>query len=243
MMTHEQAAPGLFSIVIPFHNEEDSLRILTPELLDVLSTINRPFEILFVDDFSTDDGAKIVESFMDACPEIILIRQPHRGGQTGAFKTAFEQMRGEFVLRMDADLQDDPKEIPHFLEKIDEGAELVLGLRSSRKHPLALRILANFFELFVILSFNSPLHAHSASFVAFKASLMRNIPFRHNDHRYLPLIALKRGAQNPTEVIVRHRSRRFGSSHYRLSKKVILGIPEGFLFLARLFTGYYDVKD
>jgi len=242
-MAYELTTQGLFSFVIPFHNEEDSLRVLIPELLDVLSTLDRLFEILFVDDDSSDDSAKVVESFMGVCPEIILIRLSHRGGQTGAFKTAFEQMRGEYVIRMDADLQDNPKDISHFLEKIDEGAELVLGLRSSRKHPFALRILANFFELFIILTFNSPLHAHSASFVAFKSTLVKNIPFRHNDHRYLPLIALRRGAQNPTEVIVRHRSRRFGSSHYRLFKKVMFGIPEGFLFLARLFMGYYDVKD
>lgn len=242
-MEQEQNNQVCLSFVIPFHNEEDSLLILIPELLDVLSTIDRSFEIIFVDDVSTDKGAKVVESFMDACPEILLIRLPNRGGQTGAFKAAFEQMRGEHVIRMDADLQDDPKDIPHFLEKIDEGADLVLGLRTSRKHPVPLRVLSHFFELFVILTFNSPLHAHSGSFVAFKSSLMRNIPFRHNDHRYLTLIALRRGCSNPTEIVVRHRSRRFGQSHYRLFKKIVLGIPEGFLFLARLFLGYYDVKD
>jgi len=232
----------LLSIVIPFHNEQESLGDLIPPLMDVAYRLDRYFEVILVDDVSTDGSVEVVKKFQTQFPEIRLIQLPSRGGQTGCFEEAFRQARGEHIIRMDADLQDDPRDLPKFLDEIEQGAELIMGLREARKHSRILRMASIVYDLIVIALFNSPLHANSGSYVAFKAEWVKNIPFRKNDHRYLAMIAIHRGAKNVKEVIVRHRERQYGHSKYNTLKKLILGVPEVFLFLARLEYGVYDLQ-
>ena len=94
----------------------------------------------------------------------------------------------------------------------------------------------------MLLFVNSPLHAHSGSFVAFRADLVRGVHLYRNDHRYLPLIAIRRGVVDATEVVVRHRDRKHGTSHYRLARKVCSGVIDSALFFCRLVLGFYDRK-
>jgi glycosyltransferase involved in cell wall biosynthesis len=230
------------SIVIPFHNEEESLRVLIPSLMEIILLLAKSFEVILVDDASTDNSVEIVKMYQERYPIIKLIRLPERGGQSGCYKEAFQQVQGQYIIRMDADLQDDPKDLPKFIEKIDQGSELVMGLRECRKHSRILRLATGIYDLMILALFNSPIHSNSGSYVAFKTDLMKNIPFRKNDHRYLPLIAMRRGAKNITEVFVRHNERKMGKSKYNTSKKLILGIPETFLFLIRYIRGIYDLK-
>lgn len=230
------------SIVIPFRNEAESLKILLPNLKNCISKISKKCEVLLIDDQSSDDSVKIVEEQKKTFPELKLLRMLEHGGQTGCYKLAFEQAKGKYIIRMDADLQDDPNDLPKFVEKIDAGAELVIGLREARKHPRLIRLASGLYDLLIVLLFNFPLHSNTGSYVLFKADLVKNIPWKKNDHRYLPLIAIRRGAKNIGEVFVKHGIRKYGESKYKPFKKIIFGIPEVILFLIRYLRGYYDNK-
>jgi len=205
-----------------------------------LAQIGRAWEVLLVDDVSSDNSAQVAADFQEAHPGFRLIRLEQRGGQTGAFARAFAEAQGEYIIRMDADGQDDPRDLPRFLERIDEGAELVMGLRHRRKHRKLFRLASALYDLMILMLFDSPLHSNTGSFIAFKASLVKNINWHKNDHRYLPLIAMRRGAKEVSEALVRHGQRRFGESKYNPFTKIIMGLPELFAFLWRLRMGEYD---
>jgi glycosyltransferase involved in cell wall biosynthesis len=238
-MTATSESRLLISVVIPFHNEEDSLAELLPELQSVLSEAGVDAEVLLVDDASTDRSASIVSEIIEGDDRFRLLTMSGRGGQTGCFKLAFAAAGGEYILRMDADLQDDPRDIPLFLQKIDAGADLIMGLREARKHTRVLRIASALFDLVILTLFNSPLHSNTGSFVAFRAEVVKDLPWYKNDHRYLPLIAMYRGATRVREVFVRHRARKYGRSKYGRYRKIVLGIPEVIWFLIRLRLGRY----
>ena len=140
---------------------------------------------------------------------------------------------------MDSDLQDNPSDLRHFMDKITEGADLVMGIRENRKHSHALKFATAIYNVLIIMLYNSPLTMHSGSFIAFKSKFVKDIPFKKNDHRYLPLIAISRGASNIREIVVSHNERKYGNSNYSIFKKIILGIPELILFLVRMKFGFY----
>lgn len=231
-----------YSIVIPFRNEEKNLEILLPILANEISRIDYDFEVILVDDFSKDNSAKVSQNNSSKFANFYLIQLNKRSGQTGAFKKAFEKAKGKYIIRMDADLQDDPRDLNYFIEKFEKGYDLIVGLRECRKHRRLLRIASNIYDLFIIMIFDTPLHSNSGSYIGFKSDLVKNIPWMKNDHRYLPLIAIRRGAKKVGEVIVRHQERIFGESKYKPFKKIIFGIPEVILFIIRLNFGRYDIK-
>ncbi len=232
-----------FSIVIPSHNEADSLKILIPRILKVLNKQKNhgPFELILVDDASTDNTKAVIKKFSQKHPVIKPIYLKNRSGQTGCFKAGFQKASGKYLIRLDADLQDLPEDLPLFFNRFKKGADLVMGLRECRKHKRIYRLTSYIFDFLVVLIFNSPLHANSGSFVGFKTYLVKNINFKKNDHRYLPLIAIYRGAENIREVIVRHGHRQFGTSKYHPLKKLFLGFFEVWRFFFRLKAGHYHV--
>ncbi len=233
-----------FSIVIPVHNEIDSLKVLIPSLVKAIEAIKgHSFEVLVIDDCSTDDTAKLLNEFAARHSYVRPILLAQRSGQTGAFREAFIQARGEVIIRMDGDLQDHPDDLIHFVNYFADGADLVMGLRECRKHKKILRLASSIYDMLVLVLFDSPLHSNSGSFVGFKAEFVRGVPLKPNDHRYLPLIVMARGARNIREVFVRHGQRNFGRSKYHPLRKVILGLGEVFAFFIRLKVGYYqDVR-
>jgi glycosyltransferase involved in cell wall biosynthesis len=230
------------SIVVPFHNEAESLPVLLPLIMEAVASANKSFEVILVDDASSDNSVEIVKKYQEQYPVIKLIQLPKRGGQTGCYKEAFQKVQGQYIIRMDADLQDDPRDLPKFLEKIDQGSDLVMGLRECRKHSRIVRLVGGIYDLMILALLDSPLHSNSGSYVAFKADLVQNVPLRKGDHRYLPIIAMRRGAKNIAEVLVRHGERKWGKSKYNTFKKVVFGIPEVFLFLIRYKLGIYDPR-
>ncbi len=231
----------LVSIVLPIHNEAESLRELLPALAAVLDRQTAwSFEVLLVDDVSDDDSRQVAQAMAARDGRFRTIELTRRGGQTGALQAGFEAARGDWLVRMDSDGQDDPLDLPLLLARIEAGADLVLGLRHARKHSRLLRVASILFEVVVVSLMETPLHAHAASFAAFRSIYLKGIPLKRNDHRYLPLIAMRRGGRNAEEVIVRHLPRRFGRSNYRTVRKVLTGFPESLLFFARLFRGFYD---
>ena len=140
---------------------------------------------------------------------------------------------------MDGDFQDDPEDLPLFIEKMKQGYELIVGIRASRKHPRLLRFLTRIFDTLAVLLFDSPFHAASSSYIAFQSKYLKNLQLRKNDHRYLICIALTLGVERPAEVITRHRDRLGGKSKYNVFKKMFLGPWEFLLFVLRAKWGCY----
>lgn len=235
------ASKKFLSIVIPFHNEYESLFELIPRLDIVLGEIKSEVEVYLVDDGSTDKSYDFVNNFKPKHFDKKIIRNDKKSGQTVCYSKAFEAASGTYILRMDADLQDSPEDLPLFFEHFQNGAQLIMGLREVRKHRRIIRMASMIYDLLITMLFNSPLHSNSGSFVAFKAEFVKNIPWVKNDHRYIPLIAMHRGALNIREVIVQHSNRKFGQSKYDPVKKLIKGIPEVIFFLIRLKRGYYNL--
>lgn len=230
----------LASIVIPAHNEEGSLEQLGRELDEALRGMEAEVEVLFVDDASTDRTREILDALAKRLPCVRVLGLPQRSGQTGAFQAAFAEARGEYIVRMDADLQDHPADLAQFFPHLREGVDLVVGLRSLRRHRRLLRLASMLYDASAVALFDSPLHIHTTSFLAVRAPFVRGIRFRRNDHRHLPLIALRRGARRISEVVVQNRERRFGRSKYSNLSKLTRGIPEVLLFFVRVKSGYYD---
>ena len=114
-----------------------------------------------------------------------------------------------------------------------------MGLREARKHSKVLRIMSALYDLLILTLFNTPLHSNSGSFVAFKTKFVKNLPWYANDHRYLPLIVIHRGATKVSEVFVSHRERKHGNTNYPKYRKIIFGIFEVILFMTRLRLGKY----
>jgi dolichol-phosphate mannosyltransferase len=228
------------SIVIPFHNEAETLPKLLNALDAALSELDRDYEVIFVDDCSTDAGPVSVQQAISTRHWLQLIHLSERGGQTGAFRTAFAEARGEWIIRMDADMQDDPADLQQFLSAIDSGLDVVIGFRDERKHNFFDKLLTATYDLVVLFLFNTPLRSFSGSFVAFRASCVKGAPLKSNDHRYLPLIALRRGGERVGQVFVRHHRRTHGSSKYKTWKKFAYGPFELLRFFLRFRTGFYD---
>lgn len=232
----------LITIAIPFHNEAENLRVLLPALSHATDACH-PYvvEVLLVDDASTDISVMLAVQHAERDARFRLLRHTTRSGQTGAFKTSFAEARGDYIIRMDADLQDDPADLPKFMEKIRDGYDLIMGVRNQRKHSLPLRMLTAIYDTIVETLFHTELHSNSGSFIAFRTKFVKGIPFKPNDHRYIPLIAIRRGAEKRCNIPLIHRPRMHGTTKYSLVKKIVSGIPEVIRFYIRYSTGYYDL--
>lgn len=235
-----------FSIVIPFYNEEKNLEILIPQLIKYLKKIKKyKFEVILVDDCSTDKSNYVakIKSKNSKLINFKIIKLSKRCGQTGAFKKAFKKAKGNFIIRMDADLQDNPRDIIKFIKKIELGHDLVIKKRRfTRDHSNLLSISSSIYNTIMRLSLETNIGTFTSSFVAFNKKYLKKLPWYMNDHRYLPAIVTKRGVSNAAEVILDHKNRKFGSSRYNTFKKILFGIPEILLFLLRLNLGFYSIK-
>lgn len=234
------------TIIIPFYNEQKNLAILLEELK--LALLKRPksisVEVVFVNDASTDKGELLVEEEVKNLEKFSLINLEKRSGQTGAFKATFDNCDTDYVMRMDSDLQDSPDDLNLFFKKmLNEDPDLIMGIRTNRQHNKFLTFAGSIYDLLVKYLFNSPLYTNSASFVAFKTTYVKNIPWKKNDHRYLPLIVLKRGATKFTDVMVHHRKRKYGNTNYPTFSKILLGPYEALKFIIRLKRGKYNFKN
>ncbi len=233
------------TIVIPFHNEKKNLEILSNELINALENKPKDIEVsvIFVNDNSNDGGNIYISKFINELENFRIINLEKRSGQTGAFKEAFNQCKTDYIIRMDSDLQDNPKDLGLFFNKIILlQPDLIMGIREVRKHKRILRLASIIYDFLMVLLFNSPLRSSSGSFVCFKREFVDNLPWYKNDHRYLPLITINRGAHKISEVIVMHRERNFGNSKYSSFSKLFFGIFEVVVFSLRMKLGFYKIK-
>jgi glycosyltransferase involved in cell wall biosynthesis len=230
----------LVSIIIPVYNEEGSLPQLIGELDHVIRSVHHPLEVIFVNDVSTDESPVILDRFEKEYDYVRVIHLLKKGGQTGCYQVAFQEANGKYIIRMDSDLQDDPADLHQFFALIEQDVDLIMGLREIRRHKRLLRFASILYDSFVVLLFDTPLHTNTSSFVAFKSKFVRGIQFVKNDHRYIPVISMLRGATKIKEVVIVNRERKYGISKYSNVKKIIYGIPEVIRFFIRAKMGYYN---
>jgi len=214
------APPPKISIVIPLYNEEESIPSLVKALDAAIANYGQPAEVIIVDDGSRDKSFQLLKEYAAGDARYTVIRFRRNFGQTAAFAAGFAQARGEVVITMDADLQNDPMDIPLLMAKVDEGYDIVSGWRKERqdrwldrKLPsmLANRMISNVTDV--------KLHDYGCSLKAYRTEVLRHVRLYGELHRFIPALASQVGA-TVTEVPVNHRSRQYGRSKYGISRTV-----------------------
>ena len=206
------------SVVIPVYHEKDNIGKLNDLLLGVLKTLDRPFEIIYVDDGSRDETFSLLKGFCSQSPCVKAIRLRRNFGQTAAMSAGFDFARGEIIVAMDGDLQNDPADIPALLAKLEEGYDVVNGWRKDRKDKLLSRRIPSMIANAVIgMTTGVRLHDYGCSLKAYRAEVIKNIPLYGELHRFIPALASIYGARI-TEIPVRHHPRISGASKYTLSR-------------------------
>jgi glycosyltransferase involved in cell wall biosynthesis len=214
------------SIVIPLYNEKENVEPLYNQLKATLEGAGREYEIIIVDDGSTDGSFDVLKRLHedDECLKVIRFRRNF--GQTAAFAAGFDRSQGQVVITMDADLQNDPADIPLLLEKIEEGYDVVSGWRLPRQDPFLTRRLPSLIANWLISQVTGVhLHDYGCSLKAYRREVVKNVQLYGELHRFIPAIANWMGV-SVAEVPVRHYPRRFGRSKYGLSRtpKVLLDL-------------------
>lgn len=214
------------SIVIPVYNEAESVPHLGEALNAALATQGRSYEILLVDDGSTDgtwaELCKIAETYS----HFRLIRLRRNFGQTAALSAGFHRCKGDVVITMDADLQNDPRDIPLLLEKVDQGADVVSGWRKKRKDPFLNRRLPSKIANAIISKITGvPLHDYGCTLKAYRREMIKDLHLYGEMHRFIPALASWTGG-TIEEVVVNHKARQYGSSKYGISRtmRVVLDL-------------------
>lgn len=230
----EPVPPQLISVVVPVFNEEESVEPLVGELREALAGVGRPSEIIFVDDGSTDGTPAALDRLASAHDGVTVVTLRRNFGKAVALMAGFREARGEVVVTIDGDLQDDPSEIPVLLAELDAGADLVSGWKRDRKDPWSRRAASKVFNGVTARVTGSTLHDLNCGFKAYRAEVVRSLALTGDQYRYIPVLAQNEGFR-VTEVAVNHRQRRFGRSKYGLERYL-----RGFLDLMTItFIGRY----
>jgi len=227
--------PGLLSIVVPLCNEDESLTPLVGEILESVGKLpDWKLQLIFVDDGSTDDSWSKIRAFANGDPRIHGIRFRRNFGKAAALEAGFRAATGEIVFTMDADLQDDPREIPKFLDAIQAGKDLVSGYKQKRNDPWHKVYPSRVFNGVVSLLTGVKLHDHNCGFKAYRAGVVRDLRLYGELHRFVPVLAASKGYQ-VGEIVVQHRSRKFGQSKFGVRRFL-----KGFLDLlqVKFVTGF-----
>ena len=207
------------SIVIPVYNEQDCITPLVSELREALKGINKSYEIIFVDDGSRDRSFALLKEAAAHDPQVRVIRFRRNAGQTAAFDAGFRAAQGDIVVTMDADLQNDPHDIPRLLEKIGK-FDVVCGWRHERRDPL-IRIVSSKIANFVRNKLSrEEIVDTGCSLKAFRSACLQNLKLFNGMHRFLPTLVKMEGF-TVTQVKVNHRPRRFGRTKYNIRNRMV----------------------
>jgi glycosyltransferase involved in cell wall biosynthesis len=207
-----------YSIVVPFHNEEENVTILYARLKQVMEQVGDSFELVLVDDGSTDRTYKLLEEIAAVDSRVLIVKLRRNFGQTSALAAGFDHSAGEFVLAMDGDLQHDPNDIPAFLEKLDEGYDVVSGWRKVRIDSFFLRRIPSACANWIMARLSGvPIHDFGTTFKAYRREVIQNIPLYGEMHRFIPALASWYGA-SICEIPIRNVNRERGQSHYGLGR-------------------------
>jgi glycosyltransferase involved in cell wall biosynthesis len=224
----------MISIVIPFFNEEDSLAILHEEISQVAERAGLSLEVIFVDDGSQDGSWKVVTLLAGKFPRVRGIRLRRNFGKAAALSAGFAAARGDIIMTLDADLQDDPAEIPNFLLALDLGMDVISGWKKKRHDPWHKVWPSRVFNGLVSWLTGVKLHDHNCGMKCYRAEIFREIRLYGELHRFIPVLAEARGFK-VSEIVINHRPRKFGYSKYGVRRFV-----KGFLDLltVKFLTGF-----
>ncbi|MBN1893476.1 glycosyltransferase [bacterium] len=230
----KRRAPYL-SVVVPLYNEAESLEPLHAEISGALRGLKRACEILYVDDGSTDGSFRILEKLFRRDGRVRVIQFRKNSGKSEALAAGFEAARGEAVVTLDADLQDDPAEIPRLIDRLEEGFDLVSGWKQKRRDPmLTKRLPSRFFNRITSWMTGVRLHDFNCGLKIYRREVVKSIQVYGELHRYIPVVAVWDGF-SVTEIPVHHRPRRYGKTKFGASRFI-----NGFLDLMTVlfFTKY-----
>ena len=201
--------------MIPVYNEEESLKLLFTELLAVMTPINNPYEIVFVNDCSSDQSLSIIESFQEEFPEVVrIVNFEKRCGQTFGLRKGLDASKGEIAVTLDADLQNDPADIPKMLEKMEEGFDCVCGWRKARQDTPLKAALSKTGNILQRLFTGMKIHDVSCTLRIYKRICIDKIALNwEGQHRFIPL-SLSLQGYRVGEVVSNHRLRKFGNTKY-----------------------------
>ncbi len=206
------------SIVVPLFNEEENVALLVAAVRDALPS-SLTWELVLVDDGSRDRTPAIAAELAAADPRIRLIRLARNYGQTPAMQAGFDHARGEVIVTMDGDLQNDPRDIPRLLAKLDEGYDLVAGYRERRQDAWLTRKVPSWVANRVIRALTGvPIRDNGCSLKAFRRTVVARLHLYSDMHRFIPAVAAATSGARIAEIPVRHHARRFGRSKYGLSR-------------------------
>jgi len=211
------------SFVVPVLNESQSIEQLYEEIITQVKDYK--YELIFVDDGSTDRSFGILHKLAENDPFVKVVKLRRNFGKAAALQTGFTHASGDIVFTMDSDLQDNPREISTFLEKLKEGYDLVSGWKKKRRDPFGKRVASRFFNFITSLFFKIKLHDFNCGFKAYRLQVVKELDIYGELHRYIPVLAAAKGFR-VTEIEVEHRLRPYGKSKYGKE---------------RFFRGFFDL--
>ena len=227
----------MLSIVIPIHNEEPSILPLYDRLTSVLEPLKRPYEILFVDDASTDKSFELLANLVETDGHLKVIRLRRNFGQTAALSAGFHESKGDIIIAMDGDLQHAPEDIPALLAKVDEGFDIASGWRQNRVDNAILRKIPSKVANWLMAKASGvQLRDFGTTFKAYRAEVLKDVNLYGELHRFIPALASFYGARI-VEVPIRNTPRASGDSHYGIGRtfRVLFDILT-IKFLLKYFT-------
>jgi len=228
---------AVISVVVPVHDEERTVALLYDELQSALEPLGQPWEAVFVDDGSTDGSFAALTRLHSGQTNVRVVRLRRNFGKAAALAAGFENAEGDVVVTIDADLQDDPAEIPRLLAKLDEGYDLVSGWKTHRRDPLRRRIPSRIFNWVTGRVSGLRLHDLNCGLKAYRAEVVKGLRLYGELHRFIPVLAYYRGYRI-AELAVNHRPREHGRSRYGVERYV-----RGFLDLLTVsFIGRYRYR-
>lgn len=223
------------SVVIPLYDEEPNVAQLHRELTAALGAWGRPYEILFIDDGSTDGTFPVLKELQAGDPRVRVVALRRNFGQTAAFAAGFAHARGRMVATSDGDLQNDPRDLPMMVGRLEDGNDIVCGWRRKRRDPwLTRRLPSNAANWLISRTTGVRLHDYGCSLKVFRGEVVRSLRLYGEMHRFVPAIASEQGVRI-AEVEVNHRPRRFGASKYGLSRTMRVMLD---LFTVKFLLSY-----
>lgn len=208
------------SVVVPVFDEEPNLQLLHAEIASALNGMRVPWEVLYVDDRSSDGSLRVMLELRAEDPHVRVIQFRGRSGQTAALAAGFDHAQGAIVVTLDGDLQNDPADIPRLVEELGRGFDIVAGWRKARQDGFMLRRLpSRVANRLIAWVTGVRIHDTGCTLKAFRRELVEKLPIYAEQHRFLPAMSAGSGAR-VSEVVVNHRPRRFGRSKYGISRMV-----------------------
>jgi glycosyltransferase involved in cell wall biosynthesis len=227
----------LVSVVVPLLNEDATIAALYAETSAVLDATDFDWELVFVDDGSTDGSYRELIRLHAAYTNIRVVRLRRNFGKAAALEAGFDAAAGEIIVTMDADLQDDPAEIPHLIAKLDEGYDLVTGWKQDRKDSFSRRLVSHIYNFSTRVATGVPLHDMNCGLKAYRAEVLENVQLYGERHRFVPVLAHHLGF-SVTEVPVNHRARTNGHSRFGIERY----LRSPFDLLTIVFMGRYRYR-